>query len=510
MEEHREAAQRKIGIMLTYANIAIMILITIVYTPIMLNRLGASEYGIYTMATALIGYLAMLDLGLGSTLVKFSSKYRVQGEDEMEARLRGVFLLIYSFLGLIALIVGLVVFSQLGEIFGEGLTRYELSRLKVVFLIMTVNLAISFPLKVFGSIVISYERFVVMRGLELLKTILSRAAMMLILLIGGKSILLSLTVAVFSVSIDLTILYYACFRMKIRIKLGTLDQGVIGEICYFSFFIFLNLVIDQLYQNTSRVLLGALCGTLAVTTYNVGMQFHSLLIRLSAAVSGVYLPYITEIVTKGTRKGELLSRQFITIGRFQFVVLSLFVSGFFCFGKSFIRLWAGAAYEEAYQIALIVMIPAMIPLTQNLGILILQAENKHAFRSIAYFCLALLNVVVGVPLVQRWGGSGAAVAMALSCLLGQVLTMNVYYARAIGINIRGYWREIGKIISVALPASLIGAALQLVIPMRTWPVLILVMLAYVLFYLIIAWYLILNAKERMQVLVLVRRLRRCK
>ena len=88
--------------------------------------------------------------------------------------------------------------------------------------------------------------------------------------------------------------------------------------------------------------------------------------------------------------------------------------------------------------------------------------------------------------------------------------MNVYYARAIGINIRGYWREIGKIISVALPASLIGAALQLVIPMRTWPVLILVMLAYVLFYLIIAWYLILNAKERMQVLVLVRRLRRCK
>ena len=43
MEEHREAVQRKIGIMLTYANIAIMILITIVYTPIMLNRLGASE-----------------------------------------------------------------------------------------------------------------------------------------------------------------------------------------------------------------------------------------------------------------------------------------------------------------------------------------------------------------------------------------------------------------------------------------------------------------------------------
>ena len=498
MEDHNGAKQRKIGIVLTYANIAVMLLITVIYTPIMLNRLGASEYGIYTMAVALTGYLAMLDLGLSSTLVKFSSKYHAQGETEMEARLRGVFLVIYTLLGLVSLVGGLLICGQMNLIFGGGLTAQEIVRLRSVFLIMTINLAISFPLKTFSSVVTACQRFVVARGLELLKTLLSYGAMILLLLLGGKAIALSLISAVFSIAASLVLLFYVILRLRVDIKLGKLEKGAIGEIIYYSFFVFLNIIIDQLYQNTSRVILCALCGTLAVATYNIGMQFHSLLTRLSVAVSGVYLPHITALVTQGGQKQEALSRQFISVGRFQFIILSFFMSGFICFGRSFIHLWAGLEYEDAYPIALIVMIPAMIPLTQNLGILILQAKNKHAFRSIVYLGLAILNVAVGIPLVRLWEGIGAAIAMALSCFLGQILIMNIYYAKVTGLNISGYWREIKKITVVTAAICLVGIGLRQIISMEGWLVLIILVVVYSAFYLCVAWLGILNKEERAQ------------
>ena len=499
MLEHNEAKQRKIGIAFSYANLAFSVLVIIVYTPLMLRYLGPSEYGIYTMASALVGYLGMLDLGLGITLVKFSAMYRALGEPEMEARLRGVFLVIYSALGAVVLVGGLAIYSQLGLVFGEGLTGYELSRLRIVFLIMTVNLAVSFPLGVFSSAVTSYERFAVGNGLELLKTVSTYGAMLVLLLLGGKSVSLSMATAVFAIAAKLFLLYYCLGRMKVKFRLGRLERGAVGEIVYYSFFIFLNIVIDQMYQNTSRVILGAVCGTLAVTTYNVSMQFHSLLTRLSTAVSSVYLPHITTLVVRDGEDRTALSRQFIAVGRFQFILLSFAMSGFICFGRSFIRLWAGPEYGMAYFIALVVMIPAMIPLTQNLGILILQAENRHAFRSVVYFGLAVLNVAVGIPLSRMWEGLGAAIAMALSCVLGQILTMNLYYARAIGLDIPGYWREVGKIGAVTAAVCLAGTMLAGLFKVDSWVSLLIGAAVYAAAYAAVAWRYILNRDERAQV-----------
>lgn len=296
MRDQGNNRQRKIGVALSYANIGFSILITVVYTPIMLKYLGSSEYGVYTMAASLIGYLAMLDLGLGSTLTRFSARYRAQGDTEKEAILRGTFLVIYIILGLISLACGLLLYLNLDALFGLKFTVYELSRLKVVFLILTVNLALSFPLGVFTSVVVSYERFALEKGIELLKTILTYGTMIVLLLLGGKSVSISLATAIFSLLAKLLMLWYCFSRLHIKIRLGRLDQGAVQEVIKYSFFIFLNVVIDQLYQNTDKVILGAFCGTLAVTTYHLSIQFQSLISRLSTAVSGVYLPHITTLV----------------------------------------------------------------------------------------------------------------------------------------------------------------------------------------------------------------------
>ena len=56
--------------------------------------------------------------------------------------------------------------------------------------------------------------------------------------------------------------------------------------------------------------------------------------------------------------------------------------------------------------ALIVMIPLLIPLIQNTGIIILQAKNKHDFRAKVYVFIAILKIIISVPLAKYYGGIG--------------------------------------------------------------------------------------------------------
>ena len=271
------------------------------------------------------------------------------------------------------------------------------------------------------------------------------------------------------------------------------------------FFIFLNIVIDQLYANTDKFILGALCSSSVVTTYTLGVQFSSYFEQFSTSISGVFLPKITQLVTVSDNLKEV-SELFCRIGRIQFILLGFLMSGFIVFGRQFITLWVGSHQMDAYQIALVVIVPALIPLSQNLGISVLRALNKHRFRSIIYFFIALVNVGLSIPLALRFGGFGAACATGFATCCGQIATMNWFYYKKIGLDIPGYWREIAKIIMPLVPITLLGVGIHLILPLAGWGGLILQCILYVGVFLVLGWFVIFNSYEKELFLGLMRKL----
>ena len=55
-------------------------------------------------------------------------------------------------------------------------------------------------------------------------------------------------------------------------------------------------------------------------------------------------------------------------------------------------------YNNAYFVALLLIIPVTVPLIQNLGIEIQRAKNMHKFRSIVYFLIAIGNIFISIPI----------------------------------------------------------------------------------------------------------------
>jgi O-antigen/teichoic acid export membrane protein len=157
-----------------------------------------------------------------------------------------------------------------------------------------------------------------------------------------------------------------------------------------------------------------------------------------------------------------LTRLFTKVGRIQFMLLSLVLTGFILFGKPFILWWAGPNYEGSYYIAVVLLTAVTIPIIQNLGIEIQQALNMHKFRSILYLLIAICNILISIPLIYKYSGFGAAIGTAISLVIGNILIMNIFYHNKVGINMLYFWKEILKILPSVFISIILGYAYTLI------------------------------------------------
>ena len=196
---------------------------------------------------------------------------------------------------------------------------------------------------------------------------------------------------------------------------------------------------DQIYWKTGQLILGAIVGTVMVAIYSVTVQLCMTYMEFSANISSVFLPKLSALATQENM--EETNAIFLKVGRLQFYIVMLIFWGFLLFGRQFIHLWLGDSFISVYYYTVILMAALIIPLVQNTGILILQAQNKHAFRAIIYLIIAILSVIVSIPLAKKYGAMACAIVTASCLLLGQGLIINIYYNH-LGIAIIKFWKEI--------------------------------------------------------------------
>lgn len=442
--------QRKAGAVLSYVNILALILIGLLYTPLMLRLLGRSEYGLYALIGSFVGYLSVLDMGLGNTIVRYISINRVQGNETREAELNTLFLLVYCGLGCLAAVIGTWIYFHLDNIFGASLTLGEMHRARIMTALLVFNISVSFPLGLFSAVMTVYERFIFLRVSNILRVVINPLIVLPMLYLGYGSVMMVVVSTMLNLACLLANAGY-CFRyLHIQFRLGTYSGIFLWEIAVYSFFIFLNAIMDKIYYSTGQFILGIVSGTQAVAVYAVAIQIILMYMQFSTAISSVVFPKITRMVAGGA-DGNMLTDVMVKIGRLQYIVIVYIVIMFALLGRDFLRLWAGNDYLGAYPIILLLMAGLFTPLIQNAGISILQAENRNKFRMTVYILCAASSVFISVPLAKIYGGLGCAIGTGLSMAVSTGFIMNWYYQKKIGIHLGKFW---GNILRMTIGAVL--------------------------------------------------------
>lgn len=490
----QEKSQVKTGAVLSLISLLLSNLIPFIYTPLMLRILGQAEYGLYGIAQSFMGYINLLNFGISNTVVRYIVKYRTSNDKQGEEKMIGLFIKIYSTIGILIVLAGTILAFNL-EFYDRSLTSSELELLKKLVLLMTLNTALFIPLSPFGAVITAHEQFIITKLQSIAVTVLGMIVNLIILSAGLGSVGLVGCSVAFNIATYALYVPYVYKKLGLRPRFVRTDKAVLREILSYSFFVFIAEIVNMLYWSTDKVIIGWAIGTVGTAIYNIGASFNSYITSLSTAISGVLMPRVTSMAVKDTPKKEF-SELFIKIGRLQFIALSFAISAFVAFGRQFIALWAGPGYEDAYAVALLTMLPVTVPLIQNTGLNMLYAMNKHRFRAVVYALIAIINVVLTFCWVESYGILGASVATCIAYCAGHILIMNIYYHKNIGINIPLFWKTILKMSPVMFVMGVVWWHILNSIAIDTWQKFFALAVVYTAIYAVLAYFFMMNEYER--------------
>ncbi|WP_050978521.1 oligosaccharide flippase family protein [Eggerthella sp. YY7918] len=493
----KNAKQRQGGAILSYLYSFAQVVVGLLYVPLLLTGIGASEYGLYQLIGSIISYISVMGAIFSGGITRFYCKYYSEKNIIMMENTLAIGRSIYRIVSLIAIPVGVAAAVTMRFIYSSSLTEFQLMESSFLIAILVANLIVMMNNTLNVAIINAHERFIFLKITQLLTAVAQPIITVFAI------ILFPTATTVCAIQFGLNILcaivqrIYARRVLKAKVVLHHRDKRLFREILLFSSGILFVLIADQVFWKTNQLILGYLYGTSVVAVYAIAMQICMIYQPIGTAIASVFMPKVSQLIFK-EKDMRSVSFLFNDIGRISSYPLFLVLLGFAVFGQDFISLWAGPDFEEAYSIALIVMVPFTIDLLQHLGLTILQVVNKYAFRGKVYLVMAILDVVLVLALSPSYGAVGSAVATAIALFLGSGLIMNIYYAKSVGLLIKDFWLGILKVLLPLVGFSVLFVVVTEALSLRwsTWMTLFVGIGVYTLLFALTSYFFSMSTSER--------------
>jgi len=448
-------SELKKGAFLSYITIFLTNIIGLLLTPLIIKSLGDAEYGLYALIGAFVGYISVLDFGLNNTVVRFVAKYRAEKDKRGEENFLAITTCIYGVISFIIVTVGVVLYFNLDSIFSNSLTSEELVNAKIMFVILIFNLAITIPGGAFTAICSGYEHFVFPRTVNIVRYIVRSFLVVGLLLLGGNAIGLVILDTVMNILVIGFNGVYVFKKLNVKFKLHYFEIPLFKEIFSYSIWVFFLALVSELQWKSGQIVLGSLTNTTMVAVYAVGIMLGTYYGAFAGAINGVFLPRATKMIVDKS-SGKELTLMMIKIGRISLITSLLVLGGFILYGKQFIYLWLGNNYNDAFWVALIIMIGYTVPLIQSFANLILSAKSLFSFKSIVYIIFLVLGTLLGALSVKNYLIIGMVSGITLGWVLS-IIAMNIYYYKVIHLNVVYFFKQMFfKIMPAFLIIMIVG------------------------------------------------------
>lgn len=450
-------SELKGGVTLSYLSIFLTNIVGLLLTPFIIRSLGSAEYGLYTMIGAIVGYISVLDFGLNNTIVRFVAKFNAENDKKGQENFLAHSFIMYACISSLVAITGSLFYLNVDNLYQDTLTIEQLSKAKLMTLILVFNLAISLPGGAFAAIYYGHEKFILPKIINIIKYILRSILVVIILIYKGDSVSLVIMDTILNIIIIFINAYIVFKLLKIRIKMHFYDLKMFINILSFSIWLFVFALVHQLRWQFGQLIIGLYYPTTMIAIYAVGSTLGNYYGAFSSAISSVFLPKAIKMTVNNTHKDEL-THVFIKISRIILLLLLFILGSFIVVGKDFVYFWVGQEYEMAYYYAIVIMIGLTLTLSQGFANNILEAKNLLVFRGRLLLTLTLVSVLISFFVAKKFGIMEMIFVTVFFILLERIIIIP-HYIKYANLDMRRYYKEISPLffsISIAVIMSLIN------------------------------------------------------
>lgn len=434
------STSKKSAIIVSYFVLLFNTLSSIILTPILLKYMGVEEYGLYQMVYSVGSYILILDMGIGTVMIRYISELRCKEDKRGESNFAGMIGIITLTVCLI-ISVGLKIIDVNIESIYSDLSDTDYSKSHMMLTLMIAQFVMTTLSNYLQGIINAYERFVLSKTINLVQIILSFGMTILFVALGYGAVGIVLAHVVIAMLKILVECYYVFRILHFKIRLYYWDGTIIKPIIGLMLAIFLQHTVVYINTWSDKTILGIMCEKSDVAVYAIACTLITFFSSMTGILSSLFQPQIVKMVVKNANTTQLTD-VVIRVGRWQFLLTGSILAGMALFGRDFITLWVGEKMLMAWTIFLIITPFMMIPLIQSVCISILNALDKRLYRSLILFLSSVINIFITIVLIKKIGPLGAPVGTAISYLIGHIIILNIYYQRNIKLQVIRMFREI--------------------------------------------------------------------
>lgn len=414
--------------------------------PYMLSVLGAEQFGVWIILAVATTYFSLLDGGVSASFIKHLAEAHTLGKAQRRNDIIATGWLFYCLFSLLIVAAGVALEKSL-----MGLLSITGDITTVYWGVLAI-FAVRSTFVVYRSMLYALQRLDVLNKIEI-GTVLFNAAGTVILLKAGHGlqgvVTAALATAVLHVTAETVMAHRLCpglafapHRASLRTFRPLFRYGIQLQASRCA---------ELIHLHVDKLILAHFLGLAQVTMYELGSKIAGLTRTLPTVLLPAILPAAATLEAERKRV-QLL--HLYERGSKYLAAAALPLAGFTLLSaQAIIDLWLGPGdYGGAVLAVRVLAVAYLFHLLTGMGLAVARGIGIVQYEMRALTVSAVLNVVLSLLLVTRYGLPGVLAATALSTIVGYSLFMGTLHAH-LKLSLLSFARTV-----YALPAAGMAAA----------------------------------------------------
>ncbi|BCO07681.1 polysaccharide biosynthesis protein [Desulfolithobacter dissulfuricans] len=477
---------------------ALSMIVSIFLTPFIIGSLGKGYYGIWVLINSLVGYMNILDFGVRPAVNRYVAKYIGLDDNDGIRRVISSSSIILLGVACIVVVITFIFAHFLPLIF--NIHELDFHAIKLSLIVVGLGFAISLPLQISGAVLGAYERYDI-QNLNKFLMLIARTLLIVYFLKNNKGILcLSLIVSITGiVQYLLDYISVSTIFHKVTISLGYFDPDLLKKILSFGFFSFIIQVSLQITYYIDVTVVGVFLSTSAVAVYSISASLVEYSRQLVGNMTRVFTPSLTKLFYK--KRVDKISEYYVVATHYTSAISFPLVAGLAILGDEFILLWVGDGFSSSYSIMLILLIPQIVGLSQQMSAQVMFGFGRNDVLAYLEMVSAFFNLCLSIVLVKLLGMIGVALATAVPLLITHTFLLPYIVCRRLDLSISKYIKDgyFKSILNTSIMALYI-LCVKSIWPSDSWIVFLSTVTTAVLLYGSTGWFILLDVRTREKIL----------
>lgn len=408
-------------------------LLGLLLTPYILTRLDVREFGTWVVLSIFISSFNLLDLGLGSSFVKHIAEYYTREDFGRINRILFSGLVFYGLFGVLQIAVGLVLEKPLFNLF-------HVSGASEAYFLILLSCALSNVAAMFLSVFKGIQRMDKSNSLEIKLSIVNAIGTILFLESGFGMLGLAMN-TLSNACFAMLLTWWTLRRTMPSISLGWhFDGKLLRSMFAYGIKMQVSQVGGLICFRIDKLIVSRFLGIASVSFYELSSRMTSFMRALPLVMLSAVIPATSELGAKNDQARIL--RTYMLASKYVSMLTVALVAFLIAEARSVMTLWLGPGFEESVLLIQVLAIGYGANVLGGAASQTGAGVGRPEFDMRSTVLLSILNPILSILLVRRFGAAGAAAGTSLAFVVATVYLLVTFHRNYVRNSVRTIFRDI--------------------------------------------------------------------